>query len=218
MRRPQGPGLILGTALIATLLVAGAARAQVFYQYPGAPVVSDTEPALGFTAGIGDDLLRLVGYGRFNVSEVSDLGLELVLDHWDPSFGDDGWRIGAGADFRYAIVPANTNLPFDLSLDGGLGLQTGSDITSFNIPVGAVISRPLELQNGRILTPYGGLYLLFSHISVDTPPGAPDYDDSDFDVELRLGTSLEIVGGVSGFVSAHVGNEEKLFLGLNASL
>jgi hypothetical protein len=180
--------------------------------------VSDTEPALGFTAGIGDDLLRLVGYGRFNVSEVSDFGLELVLDHWDPSFGGDGWRIGAGADFRYAIIPASTTLPFDLSLDGGLGLQTGNDITSVNIPAGAVISRPLELQNGRILTPYGGLYLVFSHISVDTPPGAPDYDDSDFDVELRLGTSLEIAGGVSGFVTAHVGNGERFFLGLNASL
>jgi hypothetical protein len=207
-------GLLIATSLCAPV----AARAQVFHQIPGAPPVSETQPALGATVGFGEDLIRVVGYGRFNVSELSDLGVELVLDDWDPDFGDDGWRFGAGADFRYAIVPAGRSIPFDLSLDGGFGIQAGNDITNFHIPLGGVISRPLELQNGRILLPYGGLFLVFSHLSVDTPPGVPDLDDSDLDVLLRVGVSLELGAGISGFVNGHIGDDEMFFLGVNASL
>lgn len=204
---------------IGVALCAGTpAHAQVFYLYPGAPPVGDTEPALGTTLGFGDDIVRIVGYGRFNVSELSDLGIEVVLDRWDPGFADDAWRFGLGADYRYAIVPGGTDLPFDLSLDGGFGFQSGDDITNFHIPLGGVISRPLELQNGRILVPYGGLYLVFSHVSVNTPPGIPDHDDSELDVELRLGTSIELGAGMAGFVNIHIGDNELFFLGVNASL
>jgi hypothetical protein len=205
-------------AIFATLGAAGVADAQVFHQYPGAPIVSDTQPAVGAALGFGDDLLRLVGYGRFNVSEVSDFGIEVALDHWDANFGDDGWRFGVGADFKYAIVPAETELPFDLSITGGLGIQTGNDVRNFNIPAGAVISRPLELQNSRVLVPYGALYLVYSHVSVDVPPGFPDFSDDDLDVELRLGTSLEFGAGIAGFVNIHIGDDEMFFIGVNSSL
>lgn len=205
-------------AVFATLGTAVGADAQVFHQYPGAPIVTDTQPAVGATFGFGDNLVRLLGYGRFNVSEVSDFGIEVALDHWDPNFGEGGWRIGAGADFKYAIVPAETELPFDLSITGGLGIQTGNDVTNVNIPAGAVISRPLELQNNRVLVPYGALYLVYTHVSVDVPPGFPDFSDDDLDIELRLGTSLEFGAGISGFVNIHIGNDEMFFLGVNSSL
>lgn len=211
-------GLWVATAFAVLAGAAGPATAQVFYQYPGAPPVTETQPALGGAIGFGDDLVRLVGYGRFDVSELSDLGIELVFDHWDAGFSGGGWRFGLGADYRYAIVPSRNNLPFDLALDGGFGFQSGHDITNFNIPFGAVISRPLELQNGSILLPYGGLFVVFSHYSFDTPPGVPDADDSDLDVELRLGTSLEFGAGISGFVNVHIADQEMFFLGVNASL
>jgi hypothetical protein len=208
----------LWIAVAVALVAATPAAAQVFHQYPGAVPVSDTEPALGGAVGFGDNIVRITGYGRFNVSELSDLGIEIVFDHWDPDFGDSGWRLGAGADFRYAIVPSGRTLPFDLSLDGGLGFQSGNDITNFHIPFGGIISRPLELRNHHILVPYGGLYVVFSHVSFDTPPGIPDQDDSELDVELRLGTSIEFTDGIAGFVNVHIGDDEMFFLGVNASL
>jgi hypothetical protein len=214
----RGRHYTVATVAVIALLMAAPVSGQVYHQYPGAPVVGETEPALGATFGFGNDLARLLGYGRFNVSEVSDFGIEVLLDHFDPDFVDDGWRFGAGADFKYAIVPADTDLPFDLSVGGGIGFQAGNDVTNFNIPAGAVISRPLELQNRRVLVPYAGLYLVFSHVSIDVPAGLPDYDDSDLDVELRLGSRLEIGAGISGFVTVHISDDEMFFLGVNSSL
>ena len=68
---------------------------------------------------------------------------------------------------------------------------------------------------------YGGIYLLFDHVKIDAPEGAPeDYDDSDsdFDVELRIGASAEIVKRGSVFAALHAGNGTMFFLGFNAGL
>jgi hypothetical protein len=211
----------MGLIAVAALALVGAAttvRAQVYHQQPGAPVVGETEAAVGATIGLGDDIVRLLGYGRFNVTEVSDVGIALVMDRFDPGHGADGWRFGAAADFKYAIVPTETTLPFDLSVDGGFGFQTGADVTNIDIPVGGVISRPLALSDDRVLEPYGGLYLVIRHVSVDTPPGAPDASDTDLDVELRLGASIEVGGGTSAFATVHVGDLDMFFLGVNVSL
>jgi len=210
--------LSFAVAVLALLALSGTAVAQVYYQQPGAPVVGDTEPAVGATVGLGDNIVRLLGYGRFNVTELSDLGFEAVLDHFDATGAKDGWRFGLGADYKYAIVPARTTLPFDLSLDGGFGFQTGADVTNLDIPLGAVISRPLALSDSRMLEPYVALYGIIRHVSVDTPPGVPDASDTDFDVELRLGASIQVIGGTSAFATVHIGDADMFFLGVNASL
>jgi hypothetical protein len=209
---------VLLVVAAAVLTTGGMAWGQVYHQYPGAPVVDDTSPDVGALIGFGEDTVRLVGYGRFNASDVSDIGIEVVLDRFDPPFVGDGWRFGAAADFRYAIVTEGSDLPFDLSLDGGLGFQTGADVTNVNIPVGAVISRPLELKEGRIMVPYGGLFVVFTNWSYDLPPGFPDPSDSEIDLVLRLGASIYITDGISVFANGHVGNGEMFALGLNSSL
>lgn len=213
----RGIRTALGVVLGAVLAMAGPASAQVFYQYPGAVVVSDTEPATGATFGFGEDVLRLLGYARFNVTRVSDLGLEVLLDRYDPSGAADGWRFGAAVDFRYAIVPARTQLPFDLSVDVGIGFQTGVHFTNIDIPAGAVISRPLELRDGRVLVPYGGVYLVYTHKSIDVPGGI-DIGHDDMDAELRLGSSLNLGAGISAFANVHLGHGNRFAVGINASL
>lgn len=209
--------LWIATATVALLSMGGVAGAQVYYQHPGAPAVSDAEPAVGATFALGDDLIRLLGYGRFNVTEESDFGLEVLLDHFDPAGGDDAWRFGAAVDYKYAIVPLDTELPFDLAVDGGFGFQSGADITNINVPIGGIVSRPFALKSDRILEPYAAVYVIFSHTSFD-PPGPGSTDDTDLDVELRLGTSIEVVAGTSAFVTVHIGDDEMFFMGVNASL
>lgn len=209
----------LGGVLGAVLAVAGPAFSQVYYQYPGAVVVSDTEPATGGVFGFGDDVLRFLGYARFNAADVADFGVEVLLDRYDPGgVAGDGWRFGAAADFRYAIIPTRTQLPFDLCVDGGIGFQSGDNVTNIDIPAGAVISRPLELRDGRILVPYGGVYLVYTHVSVDVPAGVPDASDDDLDVELRLGASIELGAGLSAFANVHLGHGDRFYAGVNASL
>lgn len=202
--------VIIGIALPA--LCPMNADAQVFYAYPGAPVVSDEQPALGPFIAIGDDLFRLAGYGRFNVTDQMDMGLELVFD-----LIDDDWFAGAGVDLKYSIIPVDREMPFDLSLNGGIGFTSGNDITMILAPVGGVISRPLKLSNGNVLTPYGGVYVLIEHISIDAGPFG-DFSDTDTDVELRAGVSLRLAEMIDIFTALHIGSGNKFYTGLNFRL
>ncbi|NIM22460.1 MAG: hypothetical protein GTN64_08630 [Candidatus Latescibacteria bacterium] len=206
MRRIS-PLILMFTALVVTGV---GAHAQVFYEYPGAPVIKENEPAIGPVIAVGEhDLFRILGYARFNVSQYADFGLELVFDN----VGDD-WRVGAGGDVKYAIVPESATMPFDLALNAGFGFESGDNVTQIQVPIGAVISRPLQLASGRFLVPYGGLYLLIVHTSIDIGP-VGDISDTDADVELRIGTSIGVTDRADMFAALHIGSGTKFFIGLN---
>lgn len=213
--------VIRGMIAIVTLCIIGAALpalfpsnadAQVFYAYPGAPVVSDEQPAIGPFIAIGDDLFRLAGYGRFNVTNQMDMGLELVFD-----LINDDWFAGAGGDLKYSIIPVDREMPFDLSLNAGIGFTSGNDITMILAPIGAVVSRPVKLSDGNVLTPYGGVYVLIEHVSIDAGPFG-DVSDTDTDVELRAGVSLELMNNLDVFTALHIGSGNKFYVGLNFRL
>ena len=201
--------LVLALILLGTMF--SNASAQVFYMYPGAPVVPDSAPALGTCLGIGDDMLRINGYGRFNISKNMDMGLELVFDR-----ASKKWRAGAGADLKYAIIPNSEEyvMPFDLAVNGGFGLTSGNDVTFWQIPVGAVISRTFDINEGSTVTPYGGLYVLILHTSVDLG-SAGTSSNTDTDVELRMGAAVGITENLNIHATLHVGSGTIFYLGLN---
>lgn len=203
---------IVCTILLAAALP-GSADAQVFYMFPGAPPANTDRPALGTTVGLGDDLFRLVGYGRFNINSTSDLGLEVVLDE-----AFDEWRLGFGADLKLAIIPRNSDLPFDLSFNTGFGFQTGGDATNILIPVGGVISREFLLRNEAALVPYGGFYMLIEWVDFDAPDPGRGGSDTDLDAELRLGTQYVINDATGLFATIHVGDEDRFHVGFNVDL
>lgn len=198
---------------------AAGARAQVFYSYPGARPVTDNSPSLGLVAGFGDNLVRLGAYGRFNLSYAADLGLEVVWDNVDIDNGDDINYLGAGADGKYMLMEADAAIPVDLAVQFGAGFLTEDDYFLLHVPFGVMVSRefaPGE-NDERLVTPYGGVYFVFDYASFDAPPGADD-SDTDFDVELRIGASAEIVRHGSVFAALHAGLETMFFLGFNAGL
>jgi hypothetical protein len=191
---------------IAGFLVSPAV-AQVYHMYPGAPAVEKDAPALGVTVAFGDHLFRTLGYGRFNINPVSDIGVEIVADN-----GNDVWRSGAGADFKYNIVPKESTLPFDLAVNGGLGFITGHDVTNVDIPLGGLVSRPLELSNGGVLVPYGGVYILISHLSWSTALG--DESDWETDVELRGGAGYQITKTSLAYANLQFGAGTRFYIGI----
>jgi len=205
--RKKAAHAILIAALLA-ILGASVADAQVYYMYPGAPPVTDADPALGGTVGIADNLLRLLGYSRFNVSTKTDLGFELVIDD-----RRDDWRFGLGTDFKYAIIPGGRALPVDLTAQVGFGFQTGGGVTNFDVPIAGLVSRALQMDNGKIIVPYGGLYVIVRHFNWESTP-----DNTDVDVELRAGVSFELFDTGDLFVTLHIAEEFMFFAGFNASL
>ncbi len=205
------------TIVVALAMLASTASAQVFYSYPGAPPVKADQPAVGANVGFGDDLFRLLGYGRFNVMSTSDLGLELIFDNTDSPVEADVWRWGFGADYKIAIVPKDsTSMPFDLAINAGFGYQGGGDMWNIRFPLGGMVSRPLQFNGDRALVPFGGVYVLFEYASWNWPAGVTG-DDSDFevDVELRVGSGLELSKTSVAYATLYLGNGTKIYLGIN---
>lgn len=203
-----------------SLLLAGTgSSAQVFYQYPAAPVVPENEPVFGPAIAIGEDLFRINGFARFNISAPMDFGLEIVFDRIDvgPRPGDDAvWRFGAAADVKYAFIPAeDMTMPFDLSFDAGFGFESGGEVTNIIVPVGAMISKPVEIAPSRLFTPYAGVYLLILYTSVDLGGTLGDVSDTDTDVELRAGASVSVTDIADIFAAFHVGSGTRFYIGLN---
>src|SRR5882672_3405576 len=103
-----------GAAMVAVIVVcafANGARAQVFYSYPGARPVTDTSPSLGLVAGFGDNVVRLGGFGRFNISPKSDLGLEAMFNNVkSEGSNDDTGYGGGGIDGKYLFFQSRQDL------------------------------------------------------------------------------------------------------------
>jgi hypothetical protein len=198
------------------------AHAQVFYSYPGARPVTDTSPSLGLVSGFGDNVVRLGGFGRFNLTSVADLGLEVMFENVEiEDTTDDTGYWGAAADGKYLLISADEGNTLDVAAQVGAGIMTRDDYLLVHVPFGAVASHDFVMNDGRRIVPYGGVYFLFDYLDVNAPAGSPpDYDESstDFDVEMRIGASAEIVKRGSLFAALHAGNGTMFFLGFNAGL
>jgi hypothetical protein len=213
--RSSRVALISLLALLAVLGGHGAARAQAYQPYWTARPVSSDSPALGGAVGFGDDMFRFAGHGRFGISSASDLGLELVFDNFDNDFGDDTSYYGGGVDFKYLAVAEGERLPFDLAAQVCVGMEWGNDTTQLLVPFGFLGSKSIAMDDGRELTPFVGAYVLVEQVSFDA---AGVDDDTNVDVEIRLGAAFEVMKQSNVYAALHVGNGTMFFLGFSAGL
>lgn len=208
---------VAAVAVVVMCALATGAGAQVFYSFPGARPVSDSSPALGLVAGFGDNLVRLGGFGRFNLSTKSDLGLEAVFNNVKSDTGNDTGYGGAGADGKYLFFQSRQDMQVDIAAQVGAGFLARSGYFLLHVPFGAIASHDFMTNDGRRITPYAGVYFLFDYASFDAPAGA-NSSDTDFDVEMRIGASAEIVKRGSLFAALHAGHGTMFFIGFNAGL
>ncbi|HET6463626.1 MAG TPA: hypothetical protein VFH33_07485 [Candidatus Krumholzibacteria bacterium] len=212
--------LMFRSVMLAMVLVvaAGAARAQVFYSYPGAKPVTDASPSLGLVAGFGDNVVRLGGFGRFNLTQKSDLGLEAMYNNvkGEDSTDDTGFY-GAGIDAKWQFFESRQDMQIDIAANVGGGFLARSGYTNIHVPIGAIASHDFTMNDGRLIVPYAGVYFLFDYVKFDVPGGGDD-SNTDGDAELRIGASAEIVKKGSLFAALHAGNGTMFFIGFNAGL
>jgi hypothetical protein len=194
----------------------GVARAQVYQPGWTARPVPDESPALGAAVGFGDNMFRIAGHARFSMTSASDLGLELVFDNFEDDIGDDSQRFGFGGDYKYLVVPEGEKLPFDLAAQGGFGMEFGSDVTTWSLPLGMLGSKSIPVDNDtREITPFAGMYIIIDHFSVEAPG---DNSETDVSAEIRFGSAFQIAGRTHAFAALHTGNGTMFFLGFTAGL
>lgn len=191
-------------ALLAVVAIAGAApevRAQVFYQYPTALPVDMMRVTVGpYLAGGEESLYRMGGFVRWGLAEQLDIGAEMLGESAD----GDG-RFGVGIDMKFSLLPAIRSMPFDLSTNVGVGFINSDAIDILQIPIGGIVSIPLEMESGRSIVPYLGVYLLIVRNEVETGNGS--VSDTDFDAEIRPGLSVGITPNADGFATIHLGRD-----------
>lgn len=212
--------MILRSVMVAAVLVMGASasRAQVFYSFPGAKPVTDASPSLGLVAGFGDNVVRLGGFGRFNLSQKSDLGLEAMYNNVkNDATDDDTGYYGAGIDGKWWFFEARQDMQIDIAANLGAGFLTRDDYWDIHVPIGAIASHDFIVNDGRVITPYAGFYLIVDHFRVEGPEGSHS-SDTDSDAEIRIGASAEIVKKGSLFAALHAGNGAMFFVGFNKGL
>ena len=207
--------LVVVLALVGIVGSQGTALAQVYQPYWTArPVVTDS-PALGGAVGFGDDMFRFAGHARFNISSASDLGLELVFDNVETDFDDDTHYFGGGLDFKYLAVAAGERLPFDLAAQACVGMEWGNDTSQLVVPFGFLGSKSIAMNDGQMLTPFTSAYVVVEHTSFDA---AGVDDDTDVNVEIRLGAAFEVATRSNVYAALHIGNGTMFFLGFSAGL
>ena len=195
--------IICATALLLAGLCVTRAAGQVFYQYPDAKVLATGQSAVAPYLAIGDDeLVRFAGAGRVGFATYLDVGLEVMLEYVS---GD--WWGGIGGDAKFQMFPDSPTLPFDLSLEAGLGYREGNSIQQIHVPLGAVVSSPFSNDSGTILTPYMGVYLLIIETEYST------VSDTDLEVELRGGVRYVRPSGLDLFATFQVGYEALFAVG-----
>jgi hypothetical protein len=199
-------------AAVAILFFYSTSFAQVFYQYPRAPTVEPQRFVAGTYLSGGEDLIRLGGYGRLGIADYWDFGFEGLVENEDGS-----WRAGAGGDLKYQLFPTNKALPFDVSLDAGFGFASGDNRTILEAPVGAIISSPLKTDNGRLITPYVGVYAVFRRTELKRT-GLADITDNDLEALIRGGVSIQLKENLELFGTLQLGPADLVSLGLNIQL
>lgn len=212
--------MMFRSVMMAVVIVAcaGVARAQVFYSFPGAKPVTDASPSLGLVAGFGDHVVRLGGFGRFNLSTKSDLGLEAMYNNvkGEDSTDDTGFY-GAGIDAKWWFFESRQDMQIDIAANVGGGFLARSGNLDIHVPIGAIASHDFTMNDGRLITPYAGFYFIVDYFKFDVPGGGDD-SDTDSDAEIRIGASAEIVKKGSLFAALHAGNGTMFFVGFNKGL
>ena len=212
--------MMIRSVMVAVVVIAcaSAARAQVFYSFPGAKPVPDTSPSLGLVAGFGDNVVRLGGFGRFNLSQKSDLGLEAMYNNVkNDATDDDTGFYGAGIDGKWWFYEARPDMQIDIAANLGAGFLTRDGTLDIHVPIGAIASHDFTTSDGRVIRPYAGFYFIVDYVKFDVPNGEDD-SDTDSDAEIRIGASADIVKNGSLFAALHAGNGTMFFIGFNLAL
>lgn len=132
--------------------------AQVFGTFTTAAISGEGEG--GAFVLVGEDAFRTGAYARFELTERTDLGIQLGFDR---NSGENS--LGGGADFKLYLINAESKIPLDIALDAALG-HLRSDGYSRNLfGISLIVSGVLQASTSLSFEPYGSLTLRSTYFS-----------------------------------------------------
>ena len=181
----------LPAVLIAAALVSACpARAQVYGQFTGAPLVPLNGHLFGAYLTASKDVIGGLAQLRLSFHPRVDFGFQGGLTQLDPggaSASRTTLRVGGDVRWRVSEVsPTPATSRPDISLGANLAVETADQLKVISLGPSVVASRSFGGGGERAIVPYAGLALLFS--SRD----AFGVEDSDISLPLRLGLDARV--------------------------
>ncbi len=156
---------LVAAALVGAL--SGGLACQTLGQFGGAGSAPDGEGAVFLLAG--DDAVRAGLSVRFNITSVSDLGIQLGVDR---TCGTSFY--GGGVDLKIVLLEGAGRFPVDLALDAAVGALDGTSANRFVFDFGILASCPITLSSGRAFEPFLSFVVDVEQIDrKNDPPLAP---------------------------------------------
>ena len=179
---------ILAAALVVAALVpAVPARAQVFGQYTGASVTPANGHVFGAYLNVSEHVVGGLAQLRLSFYPNLDFGFHGGISRIDPGPGlGTRTTLRLGGDLRYQLAGLAPTFPADMAIGASIAVETSDNFKVISLGPSAVASRTMGAEGGTRFIPYGGLAILFS--SRD----AFGVQDSDISVPLRLGLEARL--------------------------
>ncbi len=176
---------IIRSAWIAGAFVACAvpAHAQSLGQFGGAGTLPLMGHAFGTYVDAGSHVVGFVSTLRLCFYPGVDFGFQGGLKRID-NLGVDRAALRLGADFKVAAARRSAAVPVDVAIGGGLGVETGDNLSVLTLGPTVVASRAFPAGVAGSVEPYAALGV--SYTSID----APGKDDTGLQLPLRLGAEF----------------------------
>lgn len=197
--------LIVSLVLCSPALVS----AQILGGFTTAAISEEVEGG-AFASG-GKDVYRIGVMSRFLMHERSDLGFQLGLDH-----KCDNSTFGLGADIKYYIISAESQVPVDLAVDGTYGYFLSGDYSRHIFGFGLIVSGILKQSASYRIEPYASIYILSTQFG-KTPqcdresqacwPCEFDDWDSITDTIVRAGIKIPVKEQYQIFAEVEIGDD-----------
>lgn len=206
--------LLVALAFAAGTLHAGAAHAQVFGQYGGAPPLGVNARLFGAYASFTESESELLTQLRLSFYPNVDFGFQGGLSRVSVE-NRSRTSVKIGGDFKALVARSGEAFPADLSLGAAIGISSAEDFTVLGVGPSLVFSRTYG-SGGATLTPYLGAMLLFTRADIDAAS-----NDTDVSLPLRFGAEyapnpdVRLLLELQVSVSDQVSDDLKLALGAN---
>jgi len=189
MKHPAPAAALAAASLAAVLAAAPPALAQVYGTYASAEILPVNGHQAGFFLNASDRTLAGLAQLRLSFYPGIDFGFQggLARVSWKQG---DRTTLRLGSDLRIAVAHAGEGFPFDIALDGGLGVESSDSYHVLTLMPGAVASRPISMGENGSIAPYVGLGLAFANVDA----GATQ--QTFVTLPLRLGADLRIMPGM----------------------
>jgi hypothetical protein len=181
--------LLCTALLVAGLLSAASASAQVFGQYTPADIMPVNSRLTGAYVDLSSNVAGLLGQLRLSFYPNVDFGFQGGFGRLDTGESNKT-TLRLGGDVRFGVAQPTPSFPMKVAVGGAIGIETSDKYHVLRFGPTGVASHAFTMSPSASISPYVGAMLSFASVDIGGT------NQTDFSVPLRLGAELRAIPGI----------------------